>query len=65
MKDVKRSAEFDGTSSTGSRHGLLIEESPAGIRVTITGHNGKRHAAVLLPDTAVAALAEFITPEGR
>lgn len=58
MADRRR--EFSGTSSTGSRHGLLAEENKEGFRFTVTGVNGKRHAAVKLSRDDAAALSDWI-----
>jgi hypothetical protein len=38
-----------GTSATGSKHGLRVEMTDNGVRFTVTGVNGTRHASVLLP----------------
>lgn len=56
---AKRYREFTGTSSTGSRHGLLAEENEEGFRFTVTGVNGKRHAVKLSRNDA-AALGDWI-----
>lgn len=55
-------ARYDGVSSTGSAHGLLVETAGDGTtRFTVTGHDGKkRHAAVTLPDAIVSALLETL-----
>lgn len=55
-------AKYDGVSSTGSSHGLLIETAGDGsTRFTVTGHDGKkRHAAVTLPDAVVSALLDTL-----
>jgi hypothetical protein len=38
-----------GVSSTGSKHDLHIEQAEDGwTRFTVVGHNGKRHASVLV-----------------
>jgi hypothetical protein len=65
MTEVKRYREFTGTSSTGSRHGLRVEEGLAGFRFAVTGVNGKRHAAVQLSAKDVEALVDWITAGPR
>ena len=50
-----------GASSTGSLHSVEITHDERGVRVTILGHNGKRHASAILSDTAAADIARFIT----
>lgn len=50
-----------GESSTGTPHGLLIEDDKDGIRFTVVGADGqKRHAAVILPDLATATMVEAL-----
>lgn len=55
-------ARYDGVSATGSSHGLLVETAGDGTTsFTVTGHDGKkRHAAVTLPNTVVAALIDAL-----
>jgi hypothetical protein len=55
-------ARYDGVSATGTSHGLLIETAGDGTTAfTVMGHDGKkRHAAVTLPDTVVAALIDAL-----
>lgn len=55
--------KFIGASSTGTAHSLLVEREPAGgLRFTVVGHDGvKRHAAVIVPDAVVAAIAETLS----
>ena len=55
-------ARYDGVSSTGSSHGLLIETAGDGtVRFTVTGHDGKkRHAAVTLPDAVVSSMLDTL-----
>ena len=60
MTDRKRYREWTGTSSTGSRHGLLVEEDAEGYRFTVTGANGKRHASVRLDRTKVEEVHDWI-----
>lgn len=58
---AKRKIELDGQSSTGSRHGLLIEEGEESqIRFTVTGANGKRHASVLIDTYQVDLAFNFL-----
>src|SRR5438067_1160917 len=55
-----RVQEFIGVSSTGTKHGLRVELlGKEGIRFTVTGANGKRHAAVKLDQATLEDLADF------
>ena len=57
----------EGLSSTGSKHGLLVEPGKDGIRFVVTGVNGKRHAAVTLAYGDTANVVDWLTafePEG-
>lgn len=61
----QRIAHIDGTSTTGTAHGVLIEATESGrvVSVTITGADGKkRHASTVLAgaaiDDLIAALSD-------
>ena len=43
---IKQTLTREGLSSTGSKHGLMIESDGLDTRFVVTGANGKRHAAV-------------------
>ena len=51
-----------GESSTGTPHGLLVEDEDGGsVRFTVLGADGrKRHAAVILPDLAALTVFEAL-----
>jgi hypothetical protein len=55
--------ELTGLSSTGSKHGLLVERDEKGAaRFVVTGNNGKRHAAVALTPGDTEKIATFLSP---
>lgn len=58
-----RLREFFGTSTSGTKHGLLVAVYPDHIRFTVTGANGKKHAAVLLDHPTLHDLARFLGGE--
>lgn len=60
MTDQPRVCEFLGTSTSGTKHGLLVAVYPDHIRFTVTGANGKKHAAVQLDHAALHDLARFV-----
>jgi hypothetical protein len=55
-----RTRELIGVSSTGTKHGLLIEQNDTSTRFTVTGNNGKRHAAVILDEVTADAALRFL-----
>jgi hypothetical protein len=54
-----------GLSSTGTKHGLLIEAYDGGYKFTVTGNNDKRHAAVLIDDIDIPAIIDHLTPKEK
>lgn len=60
-----RSIEIRGASSTGTQHTLSVEQSDDWLRFTIIGHNGKRHASVLLDTEYTSALLTDFLKEGQ
>jgi hypothetical protein len=52
-----------GLSSTGTEHGLLVESYDGGYKFTVTGNNGKRHAAVLVDDFYITDIIDYLTEE--
>ena len=59
----KRIAQIGGLSTTGVTRGLLLETSkshPDMVLATVTGVDGKRHAAMLLDTVAIDALIDAL-----
>ena len=63
VAEQPRLCEFVGTSTTGTKHGLLVAMYPDHIRFTVTGANGKKHAAVLLDHPTLHDMARFLGGE--
>jgi hypothetical protein len=60
MFKAEKTLTLLGVSSTGTKHGLLIETCTNDVRFTVTGANGKRHASVILADADGDVISMFL-----